>query len=434
MSSLITFTCVLLTLYLSEGTIIYTAQCRSRCHSLYKTRKDQQKLLQCLSPCAQDYAKLGSCRDFCKSWGDDLAAPCHFSCKKYKQIYRDDYGTGKCVSKGSFLDHEYCDRNVRCDELRKCCSKTNNCEDIVVYGEEIKVAVSGITSSSLLARWNESNITNAVYIIQLRELDSKSIYYDDYDWSPWEQIQQGVKIVGVKLTALQSGMRLQIRVAIVNSSGLQSIGPATPVIRTLFNASRPSAPEQIWVMKESFSLKSVSVTLEWKPPAILDVPVRKYRIYWREITKDTGDLAVLTKMHTQVPGSQLNYTIQKLKPDTTYRVEIEAMCLWNKKKLKGPKAEINVSTGHIKDNGKGSIDVYFTKNKTKKEKSNHPPRYYDEIKNINVLVERENGTTATTSPSVDLNKSPVNSGIRRHLDEWLTLTLPILYMLAFWRN
>lgn len=61
-----------------------------------------------------------------------------------------------------------------------------------------------------------------------------------------------------------------------------------------------------------------------------------------------GDLAVHTKKHTQVPGSQLNYTIEKLKPDTTYRIEIEAMCLWNKRRLKGPKAEINVSTGHVK--------------------------------------------------------------------------------------
>ncbi len=90
-----------------------------------------------------------------------------------------------------------------------------------------------------------------------------------YFTNKFKKYFQDVDIRGVKLSALPSGVRLQLRVAIANSTGLQSIGPPTPVIRTLFNASNPSGPEQIWKMKETFNKSSVSVSLVWKPPIIL---------------------------------------------------------------------------------------------------------------------------------------------------------------------
>ena len=76
-------------------------------------------------------------------------------------------------------------------------------------------------------------------------------------------------MTGIKVNGLPSGVRLQLRVAIVNSTGLQSIGPPTRVIRTLFNASNPSGPEQIWVMKKTYNKNLVNVTLVWTPPVVL---------------------------------------------------------------------------------------------------------------------------------------------------------------------
>ena len=82
--------------------------------------------------------------------------------------------------------------------------------------------------------------------------------------------------------------------------------------------------------------------------SFVDVPVHSYRVYWKQIPLITGDLAVQTKKRTRVSGDSYNYTIQNLKPDTTYYIEIEAICLWKKKRLKSPKIGLNVSTGHIK--------------------------------------------------------------------------------------
>jgi hypothetical protein len=31
-----------------------------------------------------------------------------------------------------------------------------------------------------------------------------------------------------------------------------------------------------------------------------------------------------------------------------YNIEIEVICLWQKKRLKSPKVALNISTGHIK--------------------------------------------------------------------------------------
>ena len=40
-------------------------------------------------------------------------------------------------------------------------------------------------------------------------------------------------------------------------------------------------------------------------------------------------------------------------------------------------ASLSKTSLSISDNGKGSIDVYFDKSKTKKdEEDNHPPRFY----------------------------------------------------------
>lgn len=71
---------------------------------------------------------------------------------------------------------------------------------------------------------------------------------------------------------------MQFRVAVVNSSGLQSIGPATPMVRTLFNASLPSGPEKIWVVSKTYKQDTVDVNLSWLPPEILgkqDIEIRK---------------------------------------------------------------------------------------------------------------------------------------------------------------
>ena len=47
------------------------------------------------------------------------------------------------------------------------------------------------------------------------------------------------------------------------------------------------------------------------------------------------------------PRSPLN-TISGLNKDKNYLVEIQAICLWKKKRLKGPKIAINVSTKIMK--------------------------------------------------------------------------------------
>jgi hypothetical protein len=52
------------------------------------------------------------------------------------------------------------------------------------------VADHDVTGSSVLARWQASNITNAVYIIQIREINSRSIHYTAYNWLVWKQLQQ----------------------------------------------------------------------------------------------------------------------------------------------------------------------------------------------------------------------------------------------------
>ena len=86
---------------------------------------------------------------------------------------------------------------------------------------------------------------------------------------------------------------------------------------------------------------------------VLDVPVHSYRIYWKEIPLSTADRVIVTKKRTRVAGGQYNYTIEDLKPDTTYNIEIEAICLWQKRRLKSPKVGLNISTGHIK----GKVDI-----------------------------------------------------------------------------
>lgn len=55
---------------------------------------------------------------------------------------------------------------------------------------EVEIKVEAVTKTSVVIKWQKSNITNAVYIIQLRELNSRTIYYKEKDWFAWEQILQ----------------------------------------------------------------------------------------------------------------------------------------------------------------------------------------------------------------------------------------------------
>ncbi|XP_046865073.1 anosmin-1-like isoform X2 [Xenia sp. Carnegie-2017] len=419
MNVVVTISLVLHLIWLAQGTIIYSAQCRSRCHSLFNPRREERKLKQCISPCDKDDQTLSNCRNFCeKQWTSDIA-PCHYSCKNLKSLQRYDYGTGSCSLRKQKSFDNYCDRIQKCQGLKKCCSRTNTCENIIVNGEEVEIKVEAVTKSSVVIKWQKSNITNAVYIIQLRELNSRTIYYKEKDWFAWEQILQTTKVNGIKVTNLPYGIRLQFRIAVVNISGLQSVGPPTPVIRTLYNASKPSGPQQIWVIKKTYFKGSVSITLNWKPPAILDVPVHSYRIYWKKIAQVTTDLAVTTKKRTRVKGLQYNYTIHNLQPDSRYHIEIQAVCLWKKNRLKSPKVALNVSTGHIKDDGHGVVDVYIMK-ETKKDKDNHSPIYFDQNnKDVKVLTNEKVVTTVLSPSKKDRKEHSDNSSTRRCSFIWL---------------
>lgn len=81
---------------------------------------------------------------------------------------------------------------------------------------------------------------------------------------------------------------------------------------------------------------------------VTDVPVHRYRLSWREIPTFPFHQGEILKEQVRLSGSRLNYTIKRLKKDKNYHVDIQAICLWKKKRLKSPKAALNVSTHNIK--------------------------------------------------------------------------------------
>ena len=76
------------------------------------------------------------------------------------------------------------------NQLRRALVRESYALTETCFFPEVKVTVTQVTRSSLLAKWETSNITNAVYIIQFREVNSRTIHYTDDDWLPWKQIQQ----------------------------------------------------------------------------------------------------------------------------------------------------------------------------------------------------------------------------------------------------
>ena len=80
----------------------------------------------------------------------------------------------------------------------------------------------------------------------------------------------------IRLVDVLPGRKMQFRIAAVNSSGIQGIGPASPMVRTLFNASRPSGPETVWAKITETSKDTVDMKLSWLPP-------EKLGKHWRSL-------------------------------------------------------------------------------------------------------------------------------------------------------
>lgn len=371
--------------------VIAAARCRVRCLSLLlkssidildmallSTVQEMTSLLKCLQdsecstcmkPCNQPMLSLQRC-DVCQSPKEDEV--CSESCVFLKEIRRGAGETpGLCPSIPSSLNRrlnvsrggrQSCSGGVRrvcvsdldCDEGHMCCAEYCGlfCRKTVSPTTEDFPPVpqtptlkEKTKSGSVELKWNsviENGEEPVLYIVDSRWNIVK--HRNEGEMSRWQQVAQTTS-TAVVISDITPGLRYQFRVSAVSILGSRGGSAPTPAFTLSKEPRRPGPPTNLTEGDTLIAGGKMTVTIRWFPPKKSDLPVTRYKLFWsKRQTPNAGQSMENRVFRKVLPGNRLTFQMQDLESDTTYIVQVQAICEYGENKLKSEKSGIYITT------------------------------------------------------------------------------------------
>ncbi|KAK2143645.1 hypothetical protein LSH36_824g02009 [Paralvinella palmiformis] len=199
---------------------------------------------------------------------------------------------------------------------------------------------------AVLLEWNSvaTNRTGPVlYIVWVRWNVGK--HHSDAHMTHWQQITQTTD-TSTEIHDISPGHWYQYQISAVNINGSRGASPPTRAFCLSREPTPPSIPVNLTEGDTLVQGNHVTVSVQWKPPLNSDLPVTRYKIFWnKRLTKQPTLTELEIKEHRQViPGDQLQFDVPDLDPETTYLVQIQAICQYGDTRLKSDKASIYINT------------------------------------------------------------------------------------------
>ncbi|XP_017047184.1 anosmin-1 [Drosophila ficusphila] len=304
--------------------------------------KDKILELQCLARCGSNPATKGEqCVDKCTQ--ELRLAPRAGSCPKNGR---------QTVDRLSCLDN--CQFDHECPEVQKCCA-FNHCP--------ICVEPLGVRNNTQLPPIPKILYfrTSRGHAVDLKIESSLLVYYFHVEvrshigqhfaarklgpWQ-WQKVEKTMEenIGRSKHTYIFFHMRpcrwYQVRVAAVNAFGFRGYSEPSDPFPSTGNPKPPKAPSDSRITAKQFDGRYMNVKLEWCPSKS-NLPVEKYKISW-SLYVNSAQASILTQDDYVKDTRQ--FEIQKLLPDSSYYIQVQAISYIGSRRLKSDKCSMLFNT------------------------------------------------------------------------------------------
>ncbi|XP_052216952.1 anosmin-1-like [Dreissena polymorpha] len=354
---------------------LLSARCAARCLTEHKDRirktsdrnnhrkfmldrcKTNRECFQCMKPCASNKQELmhNKCDNVCEN-GEKT---CEDSCEFLYYTYM--YKAGDCPKPESAKGFEAaclasCRTDGDCDDDSKCCP--NLCGYVCRKPDYSKYNLPGVPKNftfeekrqgrALYITWDVPEKIGAgngvrVYIVEQRNTTNlKPVGWNEDTY--WE-IKSITAVSSLLLERVHAGHWYQYRVAMVTSSGTQGYSPISEPFKSSRRVQRPDSPQNITEGATTLRKGLVDVTIHWMAPKYSDIPIWKYSLTWSErLTQASPVLVRIPVLEKTLPGNIHEFKLDKLKPGTTYHIQIEALIRHGNRELISNRASKYITT------------------------------------------------------------------------------------------
>eukprot|EP00071_Canis_lupus_P015901 XP_005641149.2 anosmin-1 isoform X1 [Canis lupus familiaris] len=360
---------------LSAGSV-QRARCASRCLSLQITRisaffqhfqnngslvwcQNHKQCSKCLEPCKESWdLRKQQCQSFCEPLFPKKNYECLTSCEFLKYILSVKQGDCPAPEKASGFAAacvESCEADNECSGVKKCCSNgcghTCQVPKTLYKGVPLKprkeLRFTELQSGQLEIKWSSKfniSIEPVIYVVQRRW--NYGIHPSEDDATQWQTVAQTTD-ERVQLTDIRPSRWYQFRVAAVNVHGTRGFTAPSKHFRSSKDPSAPPAPANLRLANSTVnSDNTVTVAIVWDLPEEPDIPVHHYKVFWSWTVNSKSLVPTKKKRRKTTDGSQNSVILDRLQPDSSYTVELQAVAYWGQTRLKGAKASLHFTPAH----------------------------------------------------------------------------------------
>ncbi|XP_075158435.1 anosmin-1 Kallmann syndrome 1 [Haematobia irritans] len=316
--------------------------------------RDKILELQCYAKChesgpAAHYTDYESCRKQCQI--DMIKAPRRGYCPVMQNAIFQNINI-QPLQKLSCLDN--CSYDFDCPEVQKCCSSSCGpvcMQPIGVRDDSLLPPIPKILKCTLIARDQKVEISiqsNSSYYfhVEIRHhigslLSPRKL--STWQYQPVELLAEMLDLNSMITTVgfyLRPGRWYQVRVAAINAYGFRGYSEASQAFTLPNHPKPPKPPADLKVVSSHYDGKYVTIKIVWCASKS-NLPIEKYKIIW--------SLYVNTHMESLISNEAYvkdrhQYEITNLIPDSSYYVQVQAMSINGRRRLKSEKYSILYNT------------------------------------------------------------------------------------------
>uniref|UniRef100_A0A182XK45 Anosmin n=1 Tax=Anopheles quadriannulatus TaxID=34691 RepID=A0A182XK45_ANOQN len=343
---------------MNEPHNLLTARCRSNCTYNQQVSTDKKK---CYSMCIRNYLENSAY----KKYGDCPPKPP----SKLDSL---------CLNTCDGLDY-------KCPGVEKCCEHScgHSCQS--PYGLDKVAGLPPVPGQIQLVEMGGSRTAQIQWDVKLESEQSPTYYitesrfhigyaYTEHrmenDWQPhvletFTQYNMGTVKRYEGEIKLKPGRWYQVRMAAVNRMGTRGYSTPSRPFKLSAKPNRPQPPSSLTVgpliLRED---RTYSCRVNWSLPRS-DLPVEKYKLGWSLYLNHTSnrsktDKSSLFKEMATIAAPTRFYDIQGLLPNRYYYLQLHAISVYGKKRLKSNAIHLLVNTSSaspVQDGGGAPLNL-----------------------------------------------------------------------------
>ncbi|XP_078725138.1 anosmin-1-like isoform X2 [Lampetra fluviatilis] len=317
---------------------------------------------QCMQPCQPSWATNStSCHKICEGRYE-----CSASCEFAHSLLSSSTRPGSCAPPARARGFAAacvagCRSDADCPAPRKCCpngcGRTCQAPRGLYAGVPLRPRPSlslrespdgdAAKGVSLLVSWSSParvSVATALHVLQAQQQG-----HGAGPLSPWRTVAM-TPGESVLVPGLRPARWFRFRVAAVNAHGTRGFTPPSAAYRSSLAPSPPPPPSPYveWFGRSADGGLSLAAHLAWNPAADTDLPIARYKLFYgRPRTTATGG----RHQRLAINGSARHVTLQPLKPDSDYVVQMQALSEWGQRSLKSSKVVLTFRTPPLDSSG-----------------------------------------------------------------------------------